>query len=292
MSSGGGNLVTLLVRAFRKTHPSTADRIAYGLEGLGRRFVRPARDEADVRMRDEPPRTVQHESEAGFPTLMADTTSQISLRLTSAITVPADDRNHQVWLGPPMIAHVAKPDPGRAGANYRGIGGSVRAAVYSIEADTRDIEAFSSPMVEECETHDSRGMAKQAPQCVSPPPLVGVVSPRKLDQPAKLVCDAVDEALDPGCGGRRLNAEQLIESGMLIAIAEPGFNGTVDRKWNRRGQKKHEQVLLERPRKRCRTIMPAHLTPIPTGQATERIQVCGGSCVGLSIFPPHHPTGF
>ena len=192
-------------------------------------------------------------AEPVFPTLMADMTSQISLRLTSAMTSAgrrpvAGNRNHQVWFGPSVIAHVAKPDPRRAGADNGGIGGSVSAAVYPIEADARDIKAFSSLMVEECETHDGRGLAKQA-QCVSPPPLVGLVSPGKLDQPAKLVGDAVDEAIDLGCGGRRLNAEQLIESRTLIAIAEPGFDDAVDRKRNRHGQKKHEQVLLEKAAK-------------------------------------------
>ncbi len=43
-------------------------------------------------MGDEPTRAVQHEGEAGFPTLMSDMTSQISLRLTSAMTTPADAR--------------------------------------------------------------------------------------------------------------------------------------------------------------------------------------------------------
>jgi hypothetical protein len=51
--------------------------------------------------------------------------------------------------------------------------------------------------------------------------------------------------VDLGRGGRRLNAEQLVEPGTLIAITEPGFDDTVDRERNRNGHKEHEQVLLE-----------------------------------------------
>src|SRR5262245_12769555 len=117
-------------------------------------------------------------------------------------------------------------------------------------------------MVQECEVHDGRGLAKQA-QRVGAPPLVGVVSPRKLDQPAKLVRDAVDEALDPGCGRRCLNAEKLIKSRTLIAIPEPGFDDTVNRKWNRHGHKKREQVL---PEKAAKTL-PDHHASVP--QSTD-----------------------
>jgi hypothetical protein len=113
-------------------------------------------------------------------------------------------------------------------------------------------------MVEECETHDGRGLAKQA-HCVSPPLFVGILSPGKLDQPAKLVREAVNEALDPGCGGRRLNAEQLVKPRTVIAIAEPGFDDTIDRKWNRHGHKKHEQVLLEKAAK----TLPDHHASAP-----------------------------
>ena len=45
---------------------SAADRIAYGPEWPGGRFFRPAQDEADIRMGDEPTQTVQYEGEAGF----------------------------------------------------------------------------------------------------------------------------------------------------------------------------------------------------------------------------------
>ena len=184
-----------------------------------------------------------------------------------------------------MVAHVAKPDPGRAGANKRGIGGSVSAAVNSIEAGTRDVKAFSSPMVEECETHDGRGLAKQA-QRVNPPPLVGVVSPGKLDQPAKLVRDAVDEVLDFGCGGRRLNAEQLIESRTLVAIAEPGFDDTVDRERNRHGHKEHEQVL---PEKAAKTLPDHHArAPQSNSDRTDLNSVAGAARgVHLSAASPY-----
>ena len=49
-----------------ETHPRRADRIAYGCERLGRRFFRPAQDEADVGMSNEPTRSVQDEGEAGL----------------------------------------------------------------------------------------------------------------------------------------------------------------------------------------------------------------------------------
>ena len=262
-------------------------------KGLDVAFVRPAQDEADVRMGDEPTRTVQHEGEAGFSHFdgryYVPNQFEVDLGDYGCRRRPvAGNRNHQVWLGASVIAHVAKPDPGRAGANYRGIGGSVSAAVYSIEADTRDIKAFSPPMVEECETHDGRGLAKQA-HCVSPPPLVGILSPGKLDQPAKLVRDAVDEAMDLGCGGRRLNAEQLIKSRTLVAIAEPGFDDTADRERNRHGHKKHEQVLLEKAAK----MLPDYHASAPQSDSdtTTREQIQVGKPLKPSIFPPHHSIG-
>ena len=75
-----------------------------------------------------------------FPTFIAEITSQISLRLTSAITTPTDwsitdNRNRQVWFGASMVAYIAKPDLCRAGADYRWISGSVCAAFNSIEPD-------------------------------------------------------------------------------------------------------------------------------------------------------------
>ena len=65
-SSGSGNLVAPHVPACCETRSRAADRIAYGLEGLGCRFVRSAQDQADVRMSNEPTRSVQHEGEAGL----------------------------------------------------------------------------------------------------------------------------------------------------------------------------------------------------------------------------------
>ncbi len=61
--------------------------------------------------------------------------------------------------------------------------------------------------------------------------------------------------MDLGCGGHRLNAEQLVEPGALIAITEPGFDDTVDRERNRNGHKEHEQILLEQAAK---TLLNLH----------------------------------
>jgi hypothetical protein len=117
------------------------DRIAYGLKGPGCRFLSPAKDKADVRMRNEPTRPVQHKSEAGLShfdgryhvpdQLEVDFSDHHADRRSAA-----GNRNRQVWLRASVVAHVTKPDPGRARAQYRGIGGSVSAALNSIEADT------------------------------------------------------------------------------------------------------------------------------------------------------------
>ena len=61
--------------------------------------------------------------------------------------------------------------------------------------------------------------------------------------------------MDLGCGGHRLNAEQLVEPGALIAITEPGFDDTVDRERNRNGHEEHEQILLEQAAK---TLLNLH----------------------------------
>jgi hypothetical protein len=47
----------------------------------------------------------------------------------------------------------------------------------------------------------------------------------------------------------------------MIAIAEPGFDDTVDRKWNRHGHEKHEQVLLE---KAAKTLPDHHASAPPS----------------------------
>ena len=54
-------------------------------------------------------------------------------------------------------------------------------------------------MVNELEAHNGRHLTEQS-QCVGAPVVIGIVSPGKLDQPAKLVLDALDKAMDPGCG--------------------------------------------------------------------------------------------
>jgi hypothetical protein len=117
-------------------------------------------------------------------------------------------------------------------------------------------------VVEQSETHDGRGLTKQA-QCVSPPSLIGIVSPGKLDQPAKLVRKAFDEAMDLGGGGRCLNAKQLIQSRTLVPIAEPRFDDSVDRERKRHGYEEHEQVLLEKTAK----TLPDHHAHAPQSDA-------------------------
>jgi hypothetical protein len=46
-----------------------------------------------------------------------------------------------------------------------------------------------------------------------------------------------------------LNAQQLIKPFSLVAIAEPGFDNTVDRERNCDGHEQHEQVLLKKAAK-------------------------------------------
>ena len=67
-----------------------ASRMAW--KGLDVVSSAPRRTRLDVRMGDEPTRTVQHEGEADFSHFDGRYYVQISLRLTSAITVPADAR--------------------------------------------------------------------------------------------------------------------------------------------------------------------------------------------------------
>ena len=106
-----------------------------------RRFLCSAQDEADVWMSNQPTRSVQHEGKAGFPHF------DVRYHVPNQLQVDFGDHraerrsvagnsNRQVWLGASVVAHVAKPDPGREGAGYRGIGGSVSPAFNSIEADT------------------------------------------------------------------------------------------------------------------------------------------------------------
>ena len=69
--------------------------------------------------------------------------------------------------------------------------------------------------------------------------------------------------MDLGCGGRRLNAKQLIQSRTLVSIAEPRFDDTVDRQRKRHGYEKHEQVLLEKTAK----TLPDHHAHAPQSDA-------------------------
>ena len=147
-----------------------------------------------------------------------------------------------------MVAYIAEPDLCRAGTDYCGISGSVCAAFNSIEPDPRNIETLQAPVVEECQTDNGRRLPKQA-QRLGPPLLVGLVAPGQLNQPAELVCDTVDEVMDFGCGSRRLNAKQLIKPCLLVAIAEPRFDNTVDRERNGDRHEQYQQVLSEKAAK-------------------------------------------
>ncbi len=127
----------------------------------------PTQDEADVRVSNEPTRSIQDERETGFPHL--NRRNHVPNKLEVDLCDDSSDRgsvanncNCQVWLGASVVGHVAEPGPGRAGANHGWVGGPVRATVNSIEPDTRDIKTLQAPMIEKCESNDRGRLPKQA----------------------------------------------------------------------------------------------------------------------------------
>jgi len=78
-----------------------------------------------------------------------------------------------------------------------------------------------------------------------------LVIPGQLDQ-QRVVGNAVNEVVDLGCGGRRLNASSC-RAWHADRDNEPGFNDTVDARAESQRHKEHEQILWKRPRKPCRT---------------------------------------
>ncbi|MCS3931085.1 hypothetical protein M2175_006116 [Bradyrhizobium elkanii] len=91
-------------------------------------------------------------------------------------------------------------------------------------------------------------MSKQA-QRVGPPAFVELVTPWKLNQPAKLTRDAVDEIVYFGGRGCGLEAKPLVEPRALIAIAEPRLNDAVECKWDRDSHEKREQIFMKKAAK-------------------------------------------
>ena len=195
------------------------------------------------------PAAIQHEGVAGLPDLDGrdHVPDQLEIDLgdnhADGRSI-AGDRDRQVGLGAAVVADLAVPDPRRARSGDGRVGGAVGAALGSVEADPRHVKALPSGAVDEREADDGRHLTEQA-QGIDPPPLVRLLGPGKLDQPAELVGDAVDEALDPGCRRPRLDAEQLVEPRPLVAIAEPRLADAIGREGNDHGQEQHEEVLLE-----------------------------------------------
>ena len=187
-------------------------------------------------MGDEPAWAIQHEGMARLTDLDGrdHVPDQLQIDLGDNYAdrrAVAGDRDRQVGLGPSVVADLAIPDPRRAGADDGRIGGAVSAALGSVEADPRHVEPLPPGPVDKGEADDGWHLAQQA-QGIDAPPLVRLLAPGKLHQPAELIGDAVEEALDLGSGGPRLDPEQLIELVALVAIAEPGLADAIGRQGN------------------------------------------------------------
>jgi hypothetical protein len=153
-------------------------------------------------------------------------------------------RNRHVGLGVAIIADFAVPEPVRAGSRHGLVGRAIGSGLGSVQADARDIETLPSVAVEKREADDGRYLPQQT-QGIDAPPLVRFVGPGELDQPAELVGDAVEKALDLGARRPRLDPQKLVERRPLVAIAEPGLADAIGRQRNDHGQKQHEEIFLK-----------------------------------------------
>ncbi len=220
-----------------------------GLERPGGRLVGAPQHEADVGMGDEPARAVQHEGVARLPD--PDGRDDVPDELQVDLGHHHPDRrtvsghgDGQVRFGTAVVSDLAEPDAHGPGSDMGRLGGEIEPALVPVQADPGHILALPSRAVDEGQAGDRGDLAEQA-QRIDPPPLVGLVGPGELHEPAELAGDGVDEALDPGRRRPRLDAELLAEPGALVAVAEPGLADAADGERNDDRQEQHDEVLLE-----------------------------------------------
>ena len=213
------------------------------------RFVGALQHQADVGMGDQPAIPVDHECQPGFP--HADGRNdipnqlEVDLRHGDADGRPiAGDGHGHVGLGAAIQRDRAIPDARLARAKNGRIAGAVEAAADDVPPDARDVQAFDSGAVHERHVDDGRHLAQQ-PQGIDAVVLDIVFGPGQLDDPAHLISDAIEKALDLACSGRRLDPKPRFEQSALIAVAEPGFTGPVDQQGNDNGDEEGEEILLK-----------------------------------------------